>query len=1844
MASAFAAGFAAALILRPGGGGADTASATSAAPNDEAATNAVVALAGGGASDSEAPPRLSLSIRAIGTLESADTQPVVELRGPVGVFTTNVFDRLHEWISLDVDGCRTPFSTCRIANSRDDAVGLLPDVETSAALIRVRVSQEFPAPDGFAPMAAPFEAEVRHAVEPIFFRSLRAEAGDWGERPSVSVILSESRCTISSVVENLIFDPPVPGGVRAEEDSWIGLWDPDTDNYTSGPGFRLYGAFSPETRYRMALRPDAALVSERGAARLAATNSVSFVVPKPDTRINFCAGSGGSLVPTDISAIALRTQNAGRLRATLNRVLPQNVLSATRFSWVDGYEERFCERTGPELETFVPTAGVCTNSLALSDFFAPDAEGGLADAATRRPPDGLYRLRCTVERAGAKDGDGPAATAECLVNLSDIGISVRIVGNDLQAWVVGLASGAPVPGAKVTLVGQNNSTMSSAIADKDGVALVKLPPPDVPGSTSPALVLAETPDGGYGFLILDDKNSTEEAAERPPEGFPESVTELDGFLFSDRGIYRHGDRVLLQGLVRDASGFAPEPLELSLEMRRPDGNLVERIPVHTDSRGHFALNEGWEAPSSQPSGKWRAVLRETGKNGRTLAERAFSVEEFAPPKIVAEIPSPAPAPAPCATNTVFSVAARWMFGTPASSLSARGTIRTAKSDWRPAPWSSNGWSIGSSRRAFQHFSDEKNVRLDMDGRAAFDFDISKLRGSWPSPLAITRTASVFEPGGRSVQSSNATIYHPFPHYVAVRTTAADDGASVRAEVRLVRPDGSAADDLAGTIVRLAFFAAKWESRLERQDSGKWAWRTQRILKRLGEAEVEALADAPAAFLFTLPPERSDFEILAQCPAPQGFSDGPETVCEFSSWDLDGDNSGDVADAPNPVRLTLKSASKSWRASEEAAVSVLAPFAGRALVTIQGRGIASHFETFLEEGDNEVRVPVATDLYPSCELSIVLIRPVVQGAPGSTAGSWRPHRACGSLTLHVSDPARALPLVLDDPVIEMRPSGGSSVSARASLRLGDADADKVGAAKGRPANDGSARATFFLVDETLLDLTREPLPDPEARFGRARASRAMTWDSWSAMMPLSDAPLLKTAAVGGDDLEFAAKAMADAMLAGRVSPVSSRRFEPLVRAVSDVPFVDGEARARFDIPDFAGRLRVICVAWTSGAASAAKSSATVAPSLVAEADGPRFLCCGDVSEAVCTLHNNTDQAEAIHIRFVFDGAPPRERDIMVPARGFAVAREPVSVPEGAGEGVRHVKFTATGLGETRSSGFEIPVRSALPPRTFTETKELAPGQVLVLEASGDAVAGVGASAEIAALASDEAIAAPALRWLHAYQWGCIEQTVSRALPMLVSGRAMGNLSDRILDSPGEAETRIRAAIARAGSMLRGDGFTTWPDTSWTDAGYSAWAGFFIAEAHRAGFDVPQSVLTGARDVLRSLARRPSPALTDRDGRGGRLARDVAFAETRALALLGLASDSIPDEGAAQRLFDIRESISSLARARLAIVFFRTGHPSEGLELLRSLDPLSDTQSAAWALVAWLESPVSPDDPERIEETTSHLARLAAARNGDGHWGTTADNAAALIALAARRRSGALQSAPIHDATAKTDGGIEVRLSSKDQNSSPAATLRPGGKPLRLRGPDACGAIVLRNVGTAPVSVQRSVVASPLPSSPAARPQSNGIDIKRRFMLTDGTAIDPSVGVPRGTTIIVAVDLKPGREVDAEHPIRDIVLDEWLPAGFEPEPHADFTSTTIAAIPANASSWIRHREVRDDRLVAFGQSITGPVTFHYVAQAVSAGTYILPPAVAEAMYDPAIRASTAVERIEITPEQGNENGEK
>ena len=1753
----------------PGGGeGPGPAPAATNSPARRPMTEAeILAALAGETTPASGPPELSWHVELGATAD--DRFPIFAVYANRPVFGREATNGVPS-ISLLREGEPIRYSAEFKSDDEIDIVDwilLEPTEPADPGEFEIWISKDFPDPAG-NPAKEDFSAKKTFAPEPVTIAHVESFADDFSRSAGARIWLSGVPDGKGDPFSgNLRFEPEVAGLSVRRREGWSPWYEEGRGHYDDAC-FEAKGDFIPGKRYRVRIGKRWIFDAE-DKATFASTNAVSFTAKSAGPAMEWL--DPGTFLGGSDPELAIRACLVPRARVRARRVVPKTLVHAIahRDDWRFDDDEWFEKPMERIVEELAP-GGIATNALRLADFVS---DSGAA-------PEGYWFVEIQGLASTNEPPDAAMPGVSRYVSLSDTAITVRLLAESAAVWTTGISTGEPVPGAAVSLLAQNGEEIARGETGPDGFALLQRPK----DSPRPVLALAQKPGGSYAYLELDGSNRSDGELPLAADPFPESDSKLDGWVTSDRGIYRHGERVRIEALVRDATGAAPEPRPLALEIVRGDGIAVKRWTIVSDARGRVSPPGGFfEIPDSQPSGTWRAVLRMPEKNGDELGSRAFRVESFVPPKIrvdFAEIPG-AVAPEPDSGRKVSfpaKIASRYLFGSPAAGLKYEVSARASAAPFAPEGWD-EGWTFGRLRGGTGTLRPAASGELGPDGAAAVSVPLPAWTGrnAPAAALELRVEATVFEPGGRPVTTAKTVPYHVYPFYVGLKAPdGAEPGRETALPFRFALPGGDPAPD-AAKAVKAELFSVSEDWLWEKASGGEgWRWHRNRVEKKIADGVFPAEGGS-GEVRFALPQGDSAYLVRVE---PDGDWPGTAAMKPCSELEFSTDGAP-AAPKEGPHRLSIATDKKSYRPGDVARIEISSPFDGLALVTFQQRSVLSHRLVSVTNGEAAVEWPVEAGHAPSVDVAASLVR------PASASGEWAEHRAYGSVRIPVENPSARLSPALSPPEAEPLPGGGWRVVAEAAL------ANSPEAA--------GAHATFFLVDEAVLGLTNEKEPDPAGRFGRPRRSGADLFDSFRRLLRIRDLPLLATAATGGDD---DASGAGSAEGGRRLQAAKTRRFKPLAFAVHDVPFENGVARAEFELPEFAGEARVVAVAWSRSAAGAASAKCALAPALVLDADAPRFLAPGDVSEFTLSLHSTAGEPATAAWSVRAAAVVSTNGSVALGPKASATVRIPVRIREDAPEGEIAAVFRVEGLGESHSETLLLPVRPALPVATVEESVALMPGE----SAAFGAVTGLVSAthAELSADSDPFAAFAPALRWLSGYPWRCLEQTTSRAFPLLAcGGEALALAPDAFADPAGALE----GAVARTATMLRGASFTMWPDSASEIPRYGARAGLFLAEAEAAGYAVSPAVSANLRHALHRYVRMEAPDRDWRDDAKTGLAKERAFSPARTTALLGLRAAGEPDPDYEDALLDRRSRLAPEARAQLALCLLRGGRRDEALELLREEEPDSTVESLAWALVAWTET----DLPETASRIESLRTRLLDARDGE-HWGTTERNCAALLAAAAAtRRFGRAGSAP--DVLATAGGALPVAVT----NSARAAEIAPAA---------GAGRVEVRNGGSSAVLVRRVVEGAPDPAAFSAA--TNGIAVSRKYFAAEfdeasgktvRREIDPASGaVKRGAALEVELSVEP--VPDSRTVLEEVVVDELLPAGLEPGPAA--TGGTMPVV---------HREIRDDRIVVFALPFSGRRTFTYEVQAVSAGDFALPPVQAAEMYRPSRNGRTAPGRLVV-----------
>ena len=494
------------------------------------------------------------------------------------------------------------------------------------------------------------------------------------------------------------------------------------------------------------------------------------------------------------------------------------------------------------------------------------------------------------------------------------------------------------------------------------------------------------------------------------------------------------------------------------------------------------------------------------------------------------------------------------------------------------------------------------------------------------------------------------------------------------------------------------------------------------------------------------------------------------------------------------------------------------------------------------------------------------------------------------------------------------------------------------------------------------------------------------------------------------------------------------------------------------------------------------------------------------------------------------------------------------------------------------------------------------------------------------------------YLMGYPNGCIEQTTSRAYPLVV-------LEDLLPEIGVEVDGAKLREYAEAGVrrilsfQTTSGGLSYWPGRNEPHAFATAFGLTALIEGKKRGYAVPDRALDGMADYLERILR--DGRLTGEMPHGG-----AADGDTRAFFVMTLGRLGRPQTAYIDALWRARTQLTPFGLAFLAVAHREAGGDAalDKTMLAAVRQPAEETPSEAWypgsRAGGWsFGSPLrthaaallahAGTDSGRANKVAGKLLNGLLARQVGGMWGNTQENVFGIMGVAA------LAADEGRDASMD----FELRLGDRAIDLASLEVVSPRVRRLRVpaielgaasEGP-AIQRVELSNRrgGSIALMVRASWRDRP---DVAAEPVARGIEIARSMVGLDGAPVEPTA-VPLGA--VVRVDLRVHNPLGRHY----VAIDDRLPAGFEPMNTALATTARVDDAPASperlrAAGVTSHTEIRDDRVAFYADDLPGGIyVFSYLARATTPGRFLRPPATAEAMYDPDVAARTAVAEVRV-----------
>jgi len=1367
-----------------------------------------------------------------------------------------------------------------------------------------------------------------------------------------------------------------------------------------------------------------------------------------------------------------------------------------------------------------------------------------------------------------------------LVLITDLGLIVKNNADKTHdVFVQSIKTGEPVKGATVELLGKNGIALYARMTSSQGH--VEFPSTrDFKDEKEPVVYVVKTSED-ISFIPFDrysrQMNLSKFDIGGVSVGFGNEA--LNAFLFSDRGIYRPGEKVNVGAVVKNYDFSNVENIPLELVVRGPRNNEVRVKRISLAELGFIDFQ--YQTESTSDTGRYSVSLhlvRNNRHRGREIGSIDFKVEEFQPDtmKIESKLVDIADQGWSDKKNIQAKVSLQNLFGVPAQNrdLSARVIIKPTNFSFKQyKDYQFSTPFFDSNNKALHLDRKLSKQQTDADGLAVFDIDLQQFsQGAYQ----LHFIAEGFEPGGgRSVVSSNTALISPLGDLVGYKTDGKLDyvHAKSKRNIEFIAIDKTLKKQNKSNLT-LRLLQIQHVSTLVKQYNGTYKYQT---IKKESELNSEPLEISKQGYLHAIDTnEPGDYavEIIEQ---------GRKLLrVEYSIV-----GHGNIAGMLDKnAELQLKLNKQDYVPGEMIEMNIKAPYRGAGLITIETDSV-QHFKWFKTDSQSSVqsiKLPLA--LEGTGYVNVAFVRDL------SSKEIFTSPLSYAVKPFSIDKSKRKIDVTLNVKDI-VRPGKPMAINYSASK---------------------NSKIAIFAVDEGILQVARYSTPDPLNHFLKKRALGVQTLQILDLILP--EFELLKALSASGGDMAARNRA-----LAKNLNPFTRKTDKPAVYW-SGIQSAGPETQTvSFNVPDtFAGSLRVMAVAVSESAVGAVHQSTLVrgpfviSPKVLTQvAPGDEFMVTAGVANLVQgsgkDAEVNISVSASDHLTIL--GQSSAKTKIAEGGEGQFSFRVKANKVLGAAE----LKFIVNYKNEESKRTAGLSVRPAMPYRSSFESGFAQSSSMELLNKrqlyQNLAVQTVSASASPLVLVNG------LTSYLDSYPHGCTEQVVSKVFPLV-----------GLMNHPFYA-THLKKVDLHFSHLidklrerqLADGGFAFWPGQQSVAEYPSIYVMHFLIEASSLGYPVPSDMLNRGKYYLTDYAARDTNSLAQARNRANAIYLLSRLGVVTTNYLVDLEEQL---NKAALEKKQIKPWREDLLAAYMAATYKLLQKDAQAEELIAEYQfggadfSLINGNNQMQGEIDDFHSALT-QDAQYIYLISKHFETRAKALSGEnlleltsrifkGEYNTIS-SAYSILALGAYSKlalNGQFEENITFSSWVK-DADKKLLQKALQPFSSASYPVNIDG--LAIEGVKIKGDKPLYYLNT------QSGFDKQAPNEVVRE----GIEIHRDFLDDKGTEVTT---FEQGQEMTVRLRVR----ALGKNQLTNVAVIDLLPGGFE---------VIRSSVSRTAYGWkADYVDIREDRVVYYGDFDASIRELTYKVKLTAAGTFVIPPSYAESMYDRSIRAISKAGTFVVT----------
>lgn len=962
------------------------------------------------------------------------------------------------------------------------------------------------------------------------------------------------------------------------------------------------------------------------------------------------------------------------------------------------------------------------------------------------------------------------------VIISDLSMIAQVDNSTIAVKVMDILKNEPKNNVKVKFISRNNQLIAEKTTDAAGD------------------ILFDYDSKGFYLICEEGENTSilKLTNQLMTDGFDVGgVYTTDGlrsFMYTERGVYRPGDKVYLSIIARSNNEPLPNDHPIKINIYTPRGaKYIENDIIKEGKEGFYTYT--FETNTSDETGIW--TLEAT--IGSQKITKGISIETVMPYKIKAEITSNKKINVN-SEPLMWSIKSEYLFGAPASGLTYEADIRVNENT--PSFAKYRNFQFRSNTDYDYSYNDFTDGNLDEDGKASINTPLDKLEFKSIN-LIMTIDGRVKEDSGRPVLTREYINLNKFDSYVGIEIPDYYIKTGAPLGLKIITPDIEGEKLISGKKLVYRIY--------ENSYSWWWDYYSYNEFIRSMKSDSHTTLLVEKEFTSTTEPYIIN-DIIDQYGYIFVEVEDRETG-QIASVNMYSTEWADPASIKKVETLDIKTDKKTYNVGDKAQFTFKGVNGAKALIAIEQNGkVVRRYLKDVTNGEITETIDITSEMTPTIYAHVMLLQDYNQKE------NDRPLRLYGTAPIKIEDENTKININIDAPE---------------SIRPNERFKVKISNDKNKKVN-----YTIAVVDEGLLDITMFRTPDPWIYFYQKIASTLSMYDNYSEIMDKPFGKIHQILKTGGD---YDAAAMAEKKKRQRdLGFEDADRFVP-VSLFQGVLTTDdnGNAEVEFDMPNYMGSVRIMVIAAADNAYASAEKDMYVKAPIVVQQDLPRTLKVGDRFSFPVNVFALEDNVGEIEVTYNFRGKSQTQKVTLNKNEKktlyFTDAVDPIV-------GTDKITITAKSGAYNHEETVGMAINSNSVPVFITKEAILKFGNDFFVEQNEEYIKGtVDSFATVSSrplLGLDQR-----LKYLIRYPYGCLEQTTSSTMPQMFLDKLMTKQDY----NKNLALQNVNAGIARLSKFQMSNGsFSYWPGQRETYDWATNYAGHFIVLARKNGYYVPDSM--------------------------------------------------------------------------------------------------------------------------------------------------------------------------------------------------------------------------------------------------------------------------------------------------------------------------------------------------------------------------------------------------------------------